>query len=177
MEDSLSIIFAIIVSLLLMFLFPMIDTWEMQDNLSYTVAYSAVTDFVDTVRNTGFITEDAYHAFASKLEATGNTFSITMEHREFNENLNAYLNTYTNEILDSIEDGLKDRSGNFILDKDGNKQYVYKLDKYDYFYVTIKNTNRTQSTILSDFLSGGAADNFKIGVSYGGIVWSVRDEM
>ena len=159
MEDSLSIIFAIIVSLLLMFLFPMIDTWEMQDNLSYTVAYSAVTDFVDTVRNTGFITEDAYNTFASKLEATGNTFSITMEHREFNEDLNAYLNTYTNEILDAIEDG------------------VYKLDKYDYFYVTIKNTNRTQSTILSDFLSGGAADNFKIGVSYGGIVWSVRDEM
>lgn len=159
MEDSLSIIFAIIVSLLLMFLFPMIDTWEMQDNLSYTVAYAAVTDFVDTVRNTGFITEDAYNTFASKLEATGNTFSITMEHREFNEDLNAYLNTYTNEILDAIEDG------------------VYKLDKYDYFYVTIKNTNRTQSTILSDFLSGGAADNFKIGVSYGGIVWSVRDEM
>lgn len=168
MEDSLSIIFAVIISLLLMFLFPMIDTWEMQDNLSYVVVYSAVTDFVDTIRNTGYITQDALDAFESKIYATGNTFSVTLEHREFNEDFNAYLNTYTNEILDTINDGW--------LDENGNRQYSYKLDKYDYFYVTVKNTNRTQATILSDFLSSSAGDNFKIGVSYGGIVWSVRDE-
>lgn len=168
MEDSLSIIFAVIVSLLLMFLFPMIDTWEMQDNLSYVVVYSAVTDFVDVVRNTGFITLDAYNSLMTKINATGNTFSVTMEHREFNEDLNAYLNTYTNEILDAVEDGW--------VDEHGNMQYSYKLDKYDYFYVTVKNTNRTQATVLSDFLSSNAKDNFKIGVSYGGIVWSVRDE-
>ena len=166
MEDSLSIIFAVIVSLLLMFLFPMIDTWEMQDNLSYVVVYSAVTDFVDTVRNTGYITEEAYTNFLDKIYATGNTFSVSLEHREFNEDYSVYLNTYTNEIIDAIED-------------DGNPatQDVYKLDKYDYFYVTVKNTNRTQATILSDFLSSNAGDNFKIGVSYGGIVWSVRDEI
>jgi len=168
MEDSLSIIFAIIISMLLMFLFPMIDTWEMQDNLSYVVVYSAVTDFVDTIRNTGYITLDAYEAFSTKIHATGNTFNITMEHREFNEDLNAYLNTYTNEILDTMDYGW--------LNEKGERQYSYKLDKYDYFYVTVKNTNRTQATILSDFLSTNAGDNFKIGVSYGGIVWSVRDE-
>lgn len=159
MEDSLSIIFAVIISLLLMFLFPMIDTWEMQDNLSYVVVYSAVTDFVDTIRNTGYITAEAYDAFLTKINATGNTFSVSLEHREFNEDLDAYLNTYTNEILKAV---------------DGDEG-VYKLDKYDYFYVTVKNTNRTQATVLSDFLSSHAGDNFKIGVSYGGIVWSVRD--
>lgn len=168
MEDSLSIIFAVIVSLLLMFLFPMIDTWEMQDNLSYVVVYSAVTDFVDTIRNTGYITENAYASFLTKIQATGNTFAVTLEHREFNEDLNAYLNTYTNEILDTMNDGW--------VDVNGKTQHSYKLDKYDYFYVTVKNTNRTQATLLSDFLSSHAGDNFKIGVSYGGIVWSVRDE-
>ncbi|MBO5141586.1 MAG: hypothetical protein J6C46_01075 [Clostridia bacterium] len=169
MEDSLSIIFAVIISLLLMFLFPMIDTWEMQDNLSYVVVYSAVTDFVDTVRNSGVITEEAYEAFSSKIHATGNTYSITMEHREFNEDIKAYLNTYTNEILDAIEKGKKDELDNDKID------YSYKLDKYDYFYVTVKNTNRTQATILTDFLSSNAGENFKIGVSYGGIVWSARE--
>ena len=168
MEDSLSIIFAVIVSLLLMFLFPMIDTWEMQDNLSYVVVYSAVTDFVDTVRNTGYITEDAYKSFLNKIHTTGNTFTVTMEHREFNEDIGAYLNTYTNEILDAIEVGW--------VNSENLRQYSYKLDKFDYFYVTVKNTNRTQATVLSDFLSSSAGDNFKIGVSYGGIVWSVRDE-
>lgn len=158
MEDSLSIIFAVIVSLLLMFLFPMIDTWEMQDNLSYVVVYSAVTDFVDTVRNTGYITQEAYDAFESKIYSTGNTFAVSMEHREFNEDIDAYLNTYTNEIMEQMKTG------------------IYKLDKYDYFYVTVKNTNKTQATILSEFLSSDAGENFKIGVSYGGVVWSVRDE-
>lgn len=162
MEDSLSIVFAVIISLLLMFLFPMIDTWEMQDNLSYVVVYSTVTDFVDTVRNTGYISQEAYDEFETKLYTTGNTFSISMEHREFNEDLGVYLNTYTNEILDTLADN--------------NNENIYLLDKYDYFYVTVKNTNRTQATVLSDFLSTSAGDNFKIGVAYGGVVWSVRDE-
>lgn len=162
MEDSLSIIFAVIVALLLMFLFPMIDTWEMQDNLSYVVVYSAVTDFVDTVRNTGYISQELYDNFEAKLYATGNTYSVTMEHREFNEDLRVYLNTYTNEIEATLAKA------------DNNN--IYRLDKYDYFYVTVKNTNRTQATVLSDFLSTSTGDNFKIGVSYGGVVWSVRDE-
>lgn len=52
MGDSLSIIFATIVAVILMYFFPMIDTWERQDDLSYMAAYSAVVDTVDAVRNT-----------------------------------------------------------------------------------------------------------------------------
>lgn len=160
MEDSLSIIFAFIVALILMFFVPLLDTWEMQDNLSYVVTYAAVTDFVDTVRNTGYISEAAYDNFLLRLGTTGNTYDITLEHREFNEDIDAYLNTYTNEIINTIE-----------------SQKVYKLDKYDYFYVTIKNTNKTQAMVLNNFFTSDKDNNFKIGVSYGGVVWSVRDEL
>ena len=168
MEDSLSIVFAMIVSLILMFLFPMIDSWSLQDNLSYVVCYAATVDFVDTARNTGYISQELYDSFLSKLLATGNTYDITMEHREFNEDLKAYLNTYTYEILNDIEKGIKD--------KDGNPQHVHKMDKQDYFYVTIKNTNRTQASLLSDFFSSSTGTNAKIAVAYGGVVWSSRDE-
>ncbi len=159
MEDSLSIIFAIIVSLLLMFLFPLIDTWEMQDNLSYVVVYSAVVEFVDTARNVGFVSDDTYTAFANKVNATGNTYDITMEHKQFIPDVVGYVNHYTSQIIAGISD-------------DDQK---YNFNKYDYFYVTVKNTNRTQATLLSDFLTGASDSNFKIGVSYGGVVWSVRD--
>ena len=159
MEDSLSIMFAMIVALVLMFFVPLVDTWELQDNLSYVVTYAAVTDFVDTVRNTGYISPDNYNAFLSNLAATGNTYDVTMEHRSFNEDIDAYLNTYTNEIV-------------FELDHGNN----YKLDKYDYFYVTVKNTNRTQASIINSIATSEDVSNFKIGVSYGGVVWSVRDE-
>lgn len=52
MGDSLSIVFATIVATIIMFFFPMIDTWERQDDLSYMAAYTAVIDTVDAVRNT-----------------------------------------------------------------------------------------------------------------------------
>ncbi len=159
MEDSLSIIFAFIIAIILMFFVPLLDTWELQDNLSYVLTYAAVTDFVDTVRNTGYISQSAYDAFLLELGATGNTYDVTMEHREFNEDIDAYLNTYTNEIVKTIDN-----------DK------IYKLDKYDYFYVTVKNTNLTQATVLTNFFASDADTNFKIGVAYGGVVWSVRDE-
>lgn len=159
MEDSLSIVFAFIIALILMFFVPLLDTWEMQDNLSYVVTYAAVTDFVDTVRNSGYISQAAYDTFLIKLATTGNSYDVTMEHREFNEDIDAYLNTYTNEILDVIEEGNE-----------------YKLDKYDYFYVTVKNTNKTQASVLSEFFTSNNDTNFKIGAAYGGVVWAVRDE-
>ena len=159
MEDSLSIVFAMMVALILMFIVPLMDTWELQDNLSYVVTYAAVTDFVDTVRNTGYISSEVYGSFLTTLGATGNTYDVTMEHREFNEDIDAYLNTYTNTINATLN------SGN-----------IYKLDKYDYFYVTVKNTNKTQASVVNNFISSDKT-NFKIGVSYGGVVWSVRDDM
>ena len=161
MEDSLSIIFAVIVSLLLMFLFPMIDTWEMQDNLSYIVVYAATVDFVDTCRNVGFISDAAYDGFASKVQATGNSYDIRMEHRQFIPDVRGYANHYTNEIKNEFSTG----------------DNIYKLNKYDYFSVSVKNTNRTQATLLTDFITGGTGTNFRIGVTYGGVVWTTRDDI
>ncbi len=174
MDDSLSIIFAVLVALIIMFIVPLIDTWELQDNLAYVVTYAAVTDFVDTVRNTGYISVANYDAFLTTLNSTGNTYSVSMEHRAFNTEISsamlvpgsdgivrygsAYLNTYTRTILDSIMSGT-----------------VYKLNKYDYFYVTVKNTNKTQASIITNMFAHDNS-NFKIGCAYGGIVWAIRDE-
>ena len=171
MGDSLSIVFAVIVALVLMFIVPLIDTWELQDNLAYVVTYAAVTDFVDTVRNTGYITMSNYQTFLATLNSTGNRFAVSMEHRAFNsvvsadminntgKYMSAYLNTYTNTIVDSLYN-------------DG----IYRVDKGDYFYVTVKNTNKTQASIINGIVARDAS-NFKIGCAYGGLVWSQRDEL
>jgi len=171
MEDSLSIIFATIVALIIMFIVPLMDTWELQDNLAYVVTYAAVTDFVDTVRNTGYIAMANYDNFVATLNSTGNRYDISMEHRAFNTeisskmlqapgsiNSSAYLNTYTNTILSQLE-----------------RDKIYRLNKYDYFYVTVKNTNRTQASIINNMVARDNS-NFKIGCAYGGIVWAIRDE-
>ncbi|MBQ9267760.1 MAG: hypothetical protein IJ217_05770 [Clostridia bacterium] len=158
MEDSLAIVFAVIVAIFIMFIFPLLDTWELQDSLSYTTTYATVTDFVDTVRNTGYISQEVYSAFENRLGMTGNSFAITMEHRKFIEDVGAYMNVYTNEI---------ERK----LDTDG----VYRLDKYDYFYVTVRNTNKTQATVIREFVYANNEESFKIGTAYGGIVWAISE--
>lgn len=158
MEDSLAIVFAVIVAIFIMFLFPLMDTWELQDSLSYSTTYASVVDFVDTVRNTGKITPDVYDTFAGRLNSTGNSFNITMEHRKFIEDVGGYMNVYTNEILRELDNGND-----------------YKLEKYDYFYVTVRNTNKTQATIVRELINAKREDSFKIGTAYGGIVWSISE--
>ena len=174
MEDSLSIIFSVLVALVIMFIVPLMDTWELQDNLSYVVTYAAVTDFVDTVRNTGYISLSNYSDFVATLNSTGNRYNITMEHRAYNTEISskmmdstpgaqlkyasAYLNTYTNTIVEQLEQGK-----------------IYRLNKYDYFYVTVKNTNKTQASVINNMVAHDNS-NFKIGCAYGGIVWAIRDE-
>ena len=149
MEDSLIVIFSIILAVVLMFLFPIMDTWERQDDISYMMVYSATVEFVDSARNLGYITTNMYDDFLTSLSATGNKFDVTLEHRERIYSINGYRNIYTTQIEKELY------SGEALT---------------NYFYVSIKNTNKTQSTLLKDVLYASPQETFKIGVPYGGMV-------
>ena len=172
MGDSLSTVFATIVAAILMFLFPMIDTWERQDDLSYVVAYTAVVNTVDAVRNTGRYTEEMHNDLITKIDSTGNRFEVKIEHRESKVvsagggNISmVYINHYTNEILQKMKQD---------YDGDGEIDHEYKgMKKGDFFYITIKNTNKTQATVLKENIYGANLETFKIGVPYGG---QIRNE-
>lgn len=164
MEDSLITIFSIILAVLLMFIFPIMDTWERQDDISYMSVYATVVEFVDSARNLGYITEDMYVSFLKSVYATGNRYEITMEHRKFqyvpneesgaSSNINSvYVNTYTNSIISQL-----------------NEKGRYDMAAGDYFYVSIKNTNKTQSTQIKEVVYASMQETFKIGVPYGGMV-------
>lgn len=154
MEDSLIVIFSMILAVILMFVFPIMDTWERQDDISYMSAYATVVEFVDSVRNSGRITPTMYDQFLKELLATGNRYEVTLEHRKRNYAINAYENIYTNSIESVLNAG--------------NDYDV--MEAGDYFYVSIKNTNKTQSTLIKEVLYASTQETFKIGVPYGGMV-------
>ena len=160
MGDSLSLVFSMMVAVLIMFLFPMMDSWERQDDLSYMAAYTATVDFVDGVRNTGVLTRSMLNSFTGRLAATGNSYDIVMEHREYkvvpsgDGSEVVYLNHYTTEIDKAI----------VPVSSSGE----YHFNKGDYFYVSVKNTNKTQATVMKEAIYGLPIDSFKIGVPYGG---------
>lgn len=164
MGDTLSTVFTIVLAVIVMFLFPMMDTWERQDDLSYMAAYTATVDFVDAARNTGAITKSTFDAFLTAIYGTANSYDIVLEHREYtvipvpgveNTSQVVYVNHYTNEIESKI-----------------NENGFYPFKKGDYFYVSIKNTNKTQATMMEQAVYGTQLETFKIGVPYGGQIKS-----
>lgn len=162
MEDSLIVIFSIILAVILMFLFPIMDTWERQDDISYMSVYSSVVEFVDSARNLGYITTNMYDKFVQQVNATGNRYDITIEHRKRIYEIDSYKNIYTTTIENEL---YKNNAKN-----DPAVNNKYEMTAGDYLYVSVKNTNKTQSTLLKDVLYASPQETFKIGVPYGGMV-------
>lgn len=162
MGDSLSTVFTIIIAVVVMFLFPLLDTWERQDDLSYMAVYTATVDFVDAVRNTGVLTKDMYESFLTQIGGTANTYDVTLEHREYlvvpsTSSGGGTEVVYLNHYFSEIEDKLYNTSDE-----------LYPFTKGDYFYVSVKNTNKTQATMMEQTTFGTQVNAFKIGVPYGG---------
>lgn len=162
MGDSLSLIFAMILGVLIMFFFPMLDSWERQDDLSYMAVYTATVDLVDAVRNTGLLTDDMLNSYMLELGGTANSYDVVLEHREYKvvpagvgASEVVYLNHYSNEIEAELND-----------------EGMYAFNKGDYFYVSVKNTNKTQATVMKETIYSTPIESFKVGVPYGGQIKS-----
>ncbi|HUC91960.1 MAG TPA: hypothetical protein VMS09_08020 [Paenibacillus sp.] len=181
--NSFSKVFAILISILLLYVFPISATFNQQDDVSELVALRATTSFVDAVRDKGFITPTMYNDFLQAIHATGNTFDVQMEHGQKryipvyddparpdtfrNDYTVQYDKFYNAQILPVL---FPDSAAG----KDDPKRR-YKLQAGDTFYVVVKNTNRTNGTILHDFLNNASSPQEKIFIPYGGVVRNEDD--
>lgn len=179
MPNAVSYIFAVILSVLVMFYFVIYQNYEKQEDLAYINTYETVTNFVDNVRMKGFITPGMYEDFAEQLH-TGNTvlFDIEMEHLK-----KVYTPIYTDPTNPASF------TGEYIVDYDGMyweqitkvlydesvpyNERMYKLENDDTFTVNVQNKTKFQSTMLLNFLTGGlggGGDSPEIVFPYGGLV-------
>lgn len=176
--NSLLKIFAVLIAILLLYIFPISDAFERQDDISELVVLRATTSFVDAVRDKGYITPTMYNDFLQAIEATGNTFDVEMEHGQktydpvyddpanpdtFKEAYAVHYDAYYNaQILPVLF------PGSSAEPDDPSRRY--HLHVGDTFSVTVKNTNRTSGTILHDFLNNANSPSEKIFIPYGGVV-------
>lgn len=149
MSDTLITVIGIFLAAILMFVFPLMMVSNTQDDISQVAVQSLVSEFVNNVATKGKITQDDYNSFMSKLYATGNTYSVELEHKimttnpnkgaadQYGENL--YYSVFNPTIIDSQKTGL-----------DYNKEYLMK--KGDYIIATVKNTNTTIGAQIKNFL-------------------------
>ncbi len=80
MESSLQKIIAAIVGVMILFIIPVYIAFEKVDDVSYSLALKLTQNFVDNVRDKGYISPEMYSDFVSGLYATNNTYDVNIEH-------------------------------------------------------------------------------------------------
>lgn len=132
MDDNLQRVFSVLLSVLILFILPLYITFEKMDDISYSLALKITSNFVDNVNSKGYITEEMYNDFVSRLSVTNMTYDVRMEHvsKKYNPAWYAYdenknlLGTFDYSIYSSyMKNGPKD--GNIsISGKTYNKKYI-----------------------------------------------------
>jgi len=176
LSETLGKIIALVVSIFLFFIFPVENMLSRQDDITMIAVLNETAEFVDSVRNLGYITPLMYSQFCQALSATGNSYEITMEHIhncvdpvyidpadistfQHYYNINTSI-TYTDEIISRLF------PGNGMPDR-------YYLSKGDIFRVKVVNKNKTPAAKVQQMLLMSELPAKRICIIYGGMV---RDE-
>ena len=83
MEDNIQTIIVVIISMFILFIFPIYMAYEKKDDISYALAMRYTQDLVDEVRSKGYISKYMYEDYRAKLKVTGNTYNVELTH-EYN---------------------------------------------------------------------------------------------
>ena len=186
MNDTLMTVGAIFLAAVLMFIFPLMSTADRTDDVSQQVVKAKTQEFVDNIRSTGKITSDKYDSFVKAVGATGNItsnkydnfvtavgapgifYNVDMQVQVLDESASKKTTTaastkvgenyYYKEYNDQIQSALG-QSG------------VYRLKQGDMVSVEVKNTNKTISQVLKNFMyKVTGKGNSNISAQYSGIV-------
>lgn len=140
MSDTLITIITIFLSVVLLFMIPLMSIAERNNDISQSVAQTSVTETVSNVAKTGLIKRSDIDALRLKLDATGNTWDIEIEVKHLDENPgkkavavshnligeNLTYSTFTEEVMEKISNDDK-----------------YPLKKGDEVTIKVNNTNKT----------------------------------
>lgn len=164
MRDNVSIIFAAIFAVLLLIVFPLFSLLTRQDSIAYNKVLTLTTEFVDSVRNKGYFTEQEYTNYLAGLSSTRNTYKVEMEcHKKI---LIKDVNKYTDENPVWVED--TEIYYNTYVENELKESKVVSLNDGDEFYIKLYNTNITTASLMYNFFLNSRIPRKIINIGYGG---------
>ncbi len=137
MEDILQRVFAILMATLVFFFLPLYIAFEKKDDISYSLALSITSNFVNDVTNKGYITEKMYNDYVSNLAVTGNSYDIKLEHISKKYNPVIYAVDSSNKTVSFDYATYADKittnaSGQKVIEGCKNPTLSYKLSTIKY---------------------------------------------
>ncbi len=149
-------ILSIFLAMLLMMIFPIMNSFEKQDNLVRIAMLDELDFFVSKVKSSGYISKNDYELFSESLSNLGYPFEIKISHYKkiyvpvyedpkdfstFNGDVKVTEELFSNsDILDTI------------YPKNNDKSSKYFMNKGDYILVKVKSKCKSKYQKLRESL-------------------------
>ncbi|GIP19918.1 hypothetical protein [Paenibacillus sp. J22TS3] len=178
MFNSISKILAALLAVMLLYLVPAMQQAQRQEDISLLEAYNSLTEFVDSVRNKGYISPVMYEDFRRSLGGTGEFYEVELEHRhktyhpEYADPADKttfqqdYSIHYESHYTDELERTIFPEKA--LSREDLSRKY--KMEAGDYFTVSIHRKGLSPLTVLTNFLYNSAQGADAGPLHYGGMV-------
>jgi len=158
-------------AVILLFITPLLSMSQKQDSIVQAVIDHETTQFIDAIRNRGYVSKDMYQSYLSKIDKTGNIYNIEICHAHkktvpnYDETTNTILDGYYSYFYNTYQDAI-------FAAFDEGKDYFY--NQGDYISIIVVNRNKTMSTRILEALSVRSISTEQIIFTYGGMI---RDEV
>lgn len=179
MLNSVLKLLAALLGVLLLFIYPLSDFLQRQEDMNYLSVTRSASAFTDSIRDRGYVTPNMYNEFLEQLAKTGESYEVRMEHYEkryepiyldpllhqtFQEDfMIRYLATAHEDIMNVLF------PSNLIAAPD-DSQRRYLMRSGDYFSIDIHRVSQAKASILQQWLSGTAAGTSNEVITSGGMV-------
>lgn len=80
MDEVLSTVTAILISVVLLFIMPVHRMIEQNQQAMDTYVYTEMVDLIDRIRNTGCLSQEMYIVFTEALADTGMLYQVELQH-------------------------------------------------------------------------------------------------
>lgn len=152
MGDTFMVVIVIGLTVVLMFVIPLMTMANRTDDVTQLTVSAATSDFADNIRTTGKITPDDYNKYVQTLSSTGNTYEVEFEVKVLDENPgkkavqvtrdkigeNYYYSVFDSQVKELIENNTKPET--------------YYLKEGDMVSLKAKNISPTFYQQLTNFL-------------------------
>ena len=150
MGESASIVLAIILAAILMFVFPLMTMADRKDD-TVTLSIQTETDrYVQEIATTGMTTKDAYDNYVQTLAATGNAYDVDITVQVLDENPSKKETSATSKIGDNVY--LTKHTTQVLDELNNNDRNALILKEGDIVTINVKNKNETIGTQLRNFM-------------------------
>ena len=178
--DTVEKIIAIIIVMVALFIAPLISMSSNNDSITQATVYDIASEFVDDVRECGYISQERYLLFISELDNTGILYDVELVHSHLSINPiyetqlsgNGGAPTTTQKVVGTSE--VTDcYYTDEILEDIYSTEGIYKLSVGDTISITVKNRDKTIAQRIRQMVFNYVDEGNPIFVQYGGVI---RDE-